>query len=161
MIFMKMIFIFFFTIASFSLTAQTVAPDSPVGKELIRRKFLKEWYRSKKPTQREYYLKVQEPVIEGNKKSYKYNLKYIDYYNDQLKKIKTEEAQKKYSALIKAYKAYAEANKKIVKSIMDGDSKGLEEGYATVRKCEAYILKVTGKEYPREWFLPEELRAAG
>jgi hypothetical protein len=122
------------------------------------------WAKGKKPTQKELFLKINEPILEGNKKDYTRNLGYAQKYRERAenaaRSLKDKDAAQN-AQVAELFEYYAKQNKRIVEAILKGDGKEMEAGFGEVKKIEARILKVTGQTYKREWLMPDELQTAG
>lgn len=103
---------------------------------------------------------IHEPLIEKNREAHERNRRLARKYEREAERASNESRIKNYTRLAKIFDAYAEQNKRIVQAIRKNRSDKLNDAFEKVKKLEDFIFQETGRNYERDWYMPEELAAA-
>lgn len=128
--------------------------------ELERQEEVKEWMRESNATHKAYMRRYYTPIIKANRSDYDRNMKLARRYRDRANDTDNEDRRRRYQQLAKLFREYAQKNRAIVEAIRDGEGEKLDEAFSRIKKIEEGIEDITGNNYEREWFTPEELRKA-
>lgn len=122
-----------------------------------------QWFAEAQPPQDEFYRRLYLPVVEGNRADYERNLELMRRFRERAQDAanrRMDERAEEFARVARLFFDLAQANRQIVNAILDNETDQVKEGFETVQTIERQILEITGNRPRREWFTPDELRAA-
>ncbi|MCF7854071.1 MAG: hypothetical protein K9N51_04675 [Candidatus Pacebacteria bacterium] len=131
--------------------------------ELKRRHRVYEWAREKQASQQAIMRRLLQPILEGNKEDYTKNMRLAQRFRKRAESAldqRREDTAKEYMQAAQLFYQLAQTNSKIVKHILNQNGAELNSLFADIQEIESSIFQLTEKRPAREWFTPDELRAA-
>ncbi len=135
--------------------------EEKVAAEMERRSRVLQWARTRNPSQRDIFFRLNQPLIEGNRADFDRNMRLAEQFRERAntaRQNRQEEIYRRHMATAQAFRQLAECNRMIFEGITDGKQEQVDEAYRKIPELEAIIAEQTRRRPTRDWVTPQEMR---